>query len=88
MSDLGRAIGVPAQTVRDWITRRRQMPCRHCPSIEVATGGLLVVEHLRPDAPWLRMPDPNWPHPAGRPVLDIANTTLSAAAAATEGATA
>lgn len=42
-------------------------------AIERATKGQVTCEELRPDDPWVRVKDRNWPwHPQGRPVLDVA----------------
>jgi hypothetical protein len=41
-------------------------------AIERATKGTATVEALRPDVAWSRIADPDWPHPAGRPVIDVA----------------
>lgn len=27
---------------------------------------------MRPDVVWARVPDPGWPHPDGRPCIDVA----------------
>lgn len=40
-------------------------------AIEQASVGAVTVEELRPDIRWHRIPDPNWPHPAGRPLVDV-----------------
>lgn len=43
-----------------------------CPAIERATGGAVICEELRPDLPWIRVPDKNWTwHREGRPVVDV-----------------
>ena len=39
---------------------------------ERALGGLVTAEQLRPDVRWVRIPDESWPHPAGRPLIDVA----------------
>ena len=40
--------------------------------IERATEGAVPCEELRPDLAWHRVPDPDWPHPQGRPCIDVA----------------
>lgn len=55
-------------TVHGWKT----IPDRHCPAIERATSGEFPCEKLRPDLTWTRIPDADWPHPEGRPLLDFA----------------
>ena len=32
----------------------------------------LTVDQLRPDVRWARIADPTWPHPGGRPTIDVA----------------
>lgn len=54
------------------LTGRRSAPAERCPSIERATEGRVSVEQLRPDVRWVRIPDPAWPHPEGRPCIDVA----------------
>lgn len=41
-----------------------------CTRIERATGGAVSADFLRPDITWVRVPDPAWPHPGGRPLVD------------------
>lgn len=43
-----------------------------CLAIERATDGAVTCEELRPDLRWVCVPDPEWPHPDGRPCLDVA----------------
>lgn len=69
-SAVARMAGVSAPTAHAY--RHRGIPPERCPAIERATGAFFVCEALRPDVAWARIPDPEWPHPAGRPVLDIA----------------
>lgn len=70
---LARAIGVPQQVVWAWLNRGDQRPPpERSPAIELATRGNVTVEQLRPDVRWARIPDPDWPHPDGRPTIDVA----------------
>ena len=69
---LAAAIGVPRVLVYQWAGGRRGVPDARCPAIERATGGAVTCEQLRPDVRWHRVPDPAWPHPAGRPLIDVA----------------
>lgn len=69
---LAAAIGVPSVLVYQWAGGRRGVPDTRCPAIERATGGAVTCEQLRPDICWHRVPDPSWPHPAGRPLIDVA----------------
>lgn len=66
------AVGVNEQYLYQCLTRRRPAPPDRCPDIERATAGRVTVEELRPDIRWQRIPDPTWPHPAGRPCIDVA----------------
>lgn len=70
---VARMTGVRAPSVSAW--RKRGIPPERCPDIERATGGRVLVEALRPDVRWVRVPDPLWPNPAGRPCLDVAAQT-------------
>lgn len=70
VSELARLIGAKPQRVSNW--RRRGVAVSECPAIERATNGAVAVERLRPDVRWVRVPDPAWPHPGGRPCIDVA----------------
>jgi DNA-binding transcriptional regulator YdaS (Cro superfamily) len=67
---VARMVGCRVPSVIEW--RKRGIPADRCPAIERATSGAVTVEVLRPDTAWSRIPDPSWPHPAGRPVIDVA----------------
>lgn len=75
ITDLGgpaavaRMCGVKPPSVIGW---RGRVPTDRCPAIERATAGAVTCEALRPDVRWVRVPDAAWPHPGGRPCLDIA----------------
>ena len=62
--------GVAPPSVTAW--RKRGIPADRCPAIERATSGAVTCETLRPDVAWARIPDASWPHPLGRPVIDVA----------------
>lgn len=66
------AVRLNEQYLYQCFTRRRPTPSERCPAIERASEGRITVEQLRPDVCWLRVPDPHWPHPAGRPCIDVA----------------
>lgn len=66
------AIGMHEQYLYQCLTRRRTTPADRCPAIERATDGRVTVDQLRPDVRWVRVPDAAWPHPAGRPCIDVA----------------
>lgn len=76
------AIGVNEQYLYQCLTRRRLTPPDRCPAIERATDGRVTCEELRPDVRWQRVPDPTWPHPGGRPCIDVAAPTAQEAARA------
>ena len=69
-SAVARMAGVTPPTAHAY--RYRGIPPERCPAIERATEGAHTVEALRPDVTWSRIADPAWPHPAGRPVIDVA----------------
>ncbi len=70
VSAVARMTGVSPPTAHAY--RHRGIPPERCPAIERATQGAVAVETLRSDVQWSRIPDPAWPHPAGRPVIDVA----------------
>ena len=71
------AVGLHEQYLYQCLTGRRPTPAERCPAIERATGGRVSCEALRPDVRWHRVPDPDWPHPAGRPCIDVAAPAAS-----------
>ena len=74
-SAVARMTGVAPPSVTAW--RTRGIPADRCPAIERATAGAVPCETLRPDVRWSRIPDSGWPHPAGRPVIDVARPALA-----------
>ena len=60
------------QYVYQVTTGRGKLAPERCPAAERATAGRIPVEWLRADVSWTRVPDPDWPHPAGRPLIDAA----------------
>ncbi len=64
------------QLVWQWSRGVRAVPQERCPAIERATEGNVTADELRPDIRWARVPDPNWPHPDGRPTIDVAAPEL------------
>lgn len=70
-ASLARAIKVTPQTLRQWLKGERPIPRAKCIAIEQVTKGKVVAESLLLGG-WARIPDTSWPHPAGRPVFDIA----------------
>lgn len=66
---VARMLGIKAPSVIGW---NGKPPPDRCPAIERATSGRVTCEELRPDVRWQRIPDPAWPHPNGRPCIDVA----------------
>ncbi|WP_220486046.1 YdaS family helix-turn-helix protein [Aquariibacter albus] len=66
------AVGIHDQYLYQCLTGRRPTPVDRCPAIERATSGRVSCEELRPDVRWHRVPDADWPHPEGRPLIDVA----------------
>ena len=79
-SAVAKMTGVSAPTAHAY--RYRGIPPERCPAIERATRGAHTVEALRPDVSWARIQDPTWPHPAGRPVIDVARPVAAVQEAA------
>lgn len=69
---LARGIGIRPPSINEWISSGRPVPHERCPDIERVTEGKVACEELRPDLTWVRIPDPDWPHPDGRPLVDYA----------------
>ena len=65
---VARMVKLSVPTVHGW----KNIPDRHCPAIERETLGKWTCEAMRPDLTWRRIPDPTWPHPQGRPLMDFA----------------
>lgn len=65
-------LGLNEQYVYQCLTGRVRTPIERCPAFERAFAGLVTAEQLRPDVCWHRVADPAWPHPAGRPLIDVA----------------
>jgi DNA-binding transcriptional regulator YdaS (Cro superfamily) len=66
---VARMVGVKPPSVIGW---RGRPPPDRCPAIERATAARVTCEQLRPDVRWHRVPDAAWPHPDGRPCIDVA----------------
>jgi len=78
---VARMLGIKAPSVIGWGDRP---PPDRCPAIERATAGRVPCEQLRPDVRWQRVPDPDWPHPEGRPCIDVAAPPPAAACTTAE----
>jgi len=66
---VARMLGIKGPSVIGW---RGRIPMERCPAIERASDGRYTAEALRPDVTWVRVSDPAWPHPMGRPCIDVA----------------
>jgi hypothetical protein len=75
-TELARMLGIKVPSVIGW---KGRAPSDRCPAIERATEGRFTCEQLRPDVNWTRVPDPEWPHPDGRPCIDVAAPAKPAA---------
>lgn len=73
---VARMVGCKPPSVIEW--RKRGIPAERCPAIERASSGAVRCETLRPDIQWSRIEDPTWPHPDGRPVIDVARPVAEA----------
>lgn len=65
-------LDISPATVNQWCSGDRPIPVDRCPAIERATQGTICCEDLRGDVSWYRVPDADWPHPNGRPMVDYA----------------
>jgi len=70
---VARMLNIRAPSVSGWAGR---VPQDRCPAIERASAGSVTCEELRPDVRWQRVADADWPHPAGRPCIDVAAPEL------------
>lgn len=69
---LAKAVGLNEFYLYQCLSGRRTTPEVRCPAIERESGGRITVSDLRADVVWQRVPDPDWPHPDGRPCIDVA----------------
>lgn len=69
---LARALSVNPVMVVQWSSGAKPVASDRCPAIERATEGKVTCEEMRPDVVWHRVPDAEWPHPGGRPLIDVA----------------
>jgi DNA-binding transcriptional regulator YdaS (Cro superfamily) len=74
---LAEAAGLSRPYIWQCASGQRTIPPAACPPIERALSGEITVEQLRPDIRWHRVPDPAWPHPGGRPLIDVAAAAQS-----------
>lgn len=73
---LARRIGVSAPSVHEWASGKRPTPPVRCALIEFVTRGKVTCEQIRSDVVWVRIPDAAWPHPGGRPAIDVCSKKL------------
>jgi DNA-binding transcriptional regulator YdaS (Cro superfamily) len=66
--ELAKLVGRSGATVSEWSTGRKRVPSDVCPDVELATGGEVTCEEMRPDVKWhvLR----NAPHAVNAPLGD------------------
>lgn len=69
---VSRAVGMHEQYLYQCLTRRRVTPADRRPSLERHLYPRVKVEDFGDDVRWQRVPDPDWPNPAGRPCIDVA----------------
>lgn len=77
-SELAAHLGVSKAAVSQWFASKP--PADRCPAIERVLKGAVTVEQLRPDVVWQRVPDADWPHPSGRPCIDVEAPPMAAGA--------
>ena len=71
-SALSGILNISPASVSQWVSGFRRVPAERCPDIERAVVGAVTCEQLRPDIRWHRVEDKAWPHPTGRPLIDVA----------------
>lgn len=81
-SELAAHFKVSKAAVSQWFGKGGKPPPDRCPAIERVTEGRVTVDQLRPDVRWARIADPTWPHPGGRPTIDVAGPAEEARDAA------
>lgn len=65
---IARILGIKPPSVIGW---RGRVPQDRRPALERALYPRVSVEDFGDDARWQRVPDQDWPHPGGRPCLDV-----------------
>lgn len=75
---IAKAIGVSPVMVTQWANGDKPTPWVRCPAIELATDGQVTAEELCSDVVWQRVKDRDWPHPKGRPCIDVASSAMEA----------
>ena len=64
--------GSSVQAVCFWRDGERKPPASLYPLLERMTGGRATCEQMAPEINWYRARDAKWPHPKGRPLIDVA----------------
>lgn len=77
---LAQQIRAQPQLVWQWANGIKPVPAERCPDIERETAAKVTCEELRSDVRWHRVTDPAWPHPGGRPLIDVASQESTIAA--------
>lgn len=72
-SRLAKRLSIPPALVSQWTATQepRPIPLPRCIEIERETAGAVTCEEMRPDAAWVRVRDRKWPHPKGRPLVNL-----------------
>ena len=68
---VARMVGCKPPSVIEW--RKRGIPAERRPDIERAKYPDFTVDEIADGVRWVRVPDPEWPHPHGRPCIDVAS---------------
>lgn len=79
LSKIAAFFKISKTAVHNWF--QTQVPAERCPDLEwffhkqcTVQPKANTVEKLRPDLKWVRFPDRRWPHPKGRPCLDLSTS--------------
>lgn len=78
-SSLALAMGIPASYLSQMAVGNRAISPDRAAEIELRTNGVVTVEEMLPQREWIRTEDRSWPHPGGRPLLDVAADAREAA---------
>lgn len=71
---LAAALFVSQPTVSEWLRGVRPVPAEKAAEMERLYWPAVAADRL--PGRWARLPDPAWPHPAGRPCIDVAAPEL------------
>lgn len=82
---IAKSVDVSPVMVTQWANGEKPVPAVRCPLIEFATAGQVTAEELCDEVVWIRVSDPDWPNPFGRPCIDIAAPVLIEATAGQGG---